>query len=128
MLLAYRRGLLKPYYKHGITSRLRENLLLIALGRETEAEDLYNGMMYESITLAPNIDPKKLVGYLSKKKDILEYLADFSKGSPKAYKKSSEALISSTAGLQKAFQILKERGIIDKIKRRNARWAKEQEL
>lgn len=128
MLLAYRRGLLKPYYKHGITSRLRENLMLVLLGRETEAEDLYNGMMYESITLAPNIDPKKLVGYLSMKKDILEYLMDYSKGSPKPYRKTSEVLISSSAGMMKAFQILKENGIIDKIKRRNARWAKEQEL
>lgn len=128
MLLAYRRGLLKPQLSYGITSRLRENLLLTVLDRELQAEDVYNTMLYDSVTIAPNLDPKKVIGYIEKKHQLRDYLSEYKLGSPKRYARTASNVIASSEGLRRAFQILKENGIIDKIKRRNAKWERERAL
>ena len=128
MLLAYRRGLLKPQLRFGITSKLREDLLLSVLDKEQHAEDLYNTMLYDSVTIAPNLDPKKVLGYLEKKHQLRDYLSEYRNGSPKKYKRTASSVIASSEGLRRAFQILKENGIIDKIKRRNAKWERERAL
>lgn len=48
MMVAYLRGLLKPDYPNGIRSVIRENLVLQALDRELEAQEVVTRISMES--------------------------------------------------------------------------------
>lgn len=128
MLLAYRRGLLKPGYKNGFTSRLRENMLLISLSKELDAEDTYQDLIYTATVIAPHLDTKKVIGYIENKQYLLDYLKEYKLGSPVKYKNPKTNLLNTSKGLARAFQILKENGIIEKVKRRIADRERKEEL
>ena len=74
MLLAYRRGLLKPDYPNGIQSRLREKVLLDSLDIELAAERMQAQIGLVHTVCAPHYDSEKLENVISKASDKLDVL------------------------------------------------------
>lgn len=61
MMLAYRRGLLKPDYPNGLQSRLREEMVLQMLNSELAADSFLHGAHILGAIAGPNVNPKKVV-------------------------------------------------------------------
>ena len=123
MLLAYRRGLLEPYYDKGIQSYAREELVLGMMAAELEADYVEKMMLCKSTTLAPHLDPKKINHYMGNVWPYLEYASQKREYSAERFKSQEDSLIGSSAQLIKAFKRMKERGIIDQFKKQaNELW------
>lgn len=60
MMLAYRRGLLKPDYPHGLQSRLREDMILRMLNSELAAESFIESAHLVGEVVGPHVNPKRL--------------------------------------------------------------------
>lgn len=65
MMLAYRRGLLKPDYPQGIRSMLRERMVLDMLEMELSADYFRNASLLAACAWAPSIDPKRAKEFAS---------------------------------------------------------------
>jgi hypothetical protein len=71
MLRAYRAGLLKPDYKHAISSRIRENLILADIGAEQDMESALQQMHLKAAWAPLFSDPARA------QKDMLARSAQF---------------------------------------------------
>lgn len=128
MMLAYRRGLLEPGYKYGLQSRIREKMILEMLAMEQNAAALENALLMQCTAVAPAVDPAKALDFASgffdrvtKAARLKEY--DNSEVDNTAIKETEVA--RDSANLVKAFNMLKERGIIEEFRKAAAKVAAE---
>lgn len=120
MMLAYRRGLLEPDYKYGLQSIIRENMILEMLDCEQAAEAIKLASLVRSASLAPAIRPESAVEFTESFSSQLTrsvYLSEYNKTLPVS-NTSEKKLESESGSLLKAFNLLKERGIIEEFRRR----------
>lgn len=113
MLLAYRRGLLKPDYPNGLQSRIRERLMLDALDIELAMDHINDYTKLIHTVLAPHYDTGKLdnvKNIIETKLELVSNLREYDIKS--AVKTKSIANESSTTKLAEAFTELERRGII----------------
>lgn len=123
MMLAYRRGLLEPDYKYGIQSMIREKLILDMLSNEIAAEAIKISTLLRSIILSPAIKPEAATDFIDTlRMPIMRYLklSEYDPVPPTENRAAQEELSQTAEGLSKAFNMLKERGIIEEFKKRVA--------
>ena len=123
MMLAYRRGLLEPDYKHGVQSMIREKLIMDMLADEISAEAIKISTVLRCISLAPALKPETAIDFVdSLRPSVLRYmyLSEYDRSAPSDENIAKEELSQSSVGLSKAFNMLKERGIIEEFKERVA--------
>lgn len=117
MLLAYRRGLLKPYYEHGRSSQAREYLVLRMLAQELDADAIEQHALLSTTAIAPHLSKPRGV---TQQLELIQQQHDFiqSKREYKPYKVVSkqDTLISESERLIALFKKLKEDGTIEKVK------------
>lgn len=117
MLLAYRRGLLEPDYKYGIQSRIRESMILGMMAMEQNSEAIMSAIMLRCTSLAPAIEPSKAVEFANAYMGSVTRAAKLREYDTSTTDASAEsALRSNSVNLVKAFNMLKERGIIEEFK------------
>lgn len=118
MMLAYRRGLLEPDYKYGLQSMIREKMVMEMLDDEQTSETVKLAAILRCMAIAPAIKPESAVEFAdSFKRSVLRsiYLSEYSKVIPDL----PEENVSATAdNLIRAFNMLKERGIIEEFRER----------
>lgn len=120
MMLAYRRGLLEPDYKHGVQSIVRERMILSMLDSEQAAEAIKLNALFRSIVLAPAIKPESAPGIAEKfQTSALRavYLSEYDNGLSEANTPQLEDQ-KGAINLSKAFIMLKERGIIEEFRQK----------
>lgn len=112
MLLAYRRGLLKPDYPNGFQSKLREKLMLDMLDMELASDllnkraDVVNGIY------STHIDPKKITDAVELMQEQVTEACKLKEYDINYLSRKRKELSSDKYNLAKAFTALKERGII----------------
>lgn len=116
MLLAYRRGLLKPDYPNGLQSRLREKVLLDSLDIELAAERMQTQIGLVHTVCAPHYGSEKLENVISRVNDKLDVLYRLKEYDVKYGARKSREEARSKFNLGQAFTALKERGIIKSFK------------
>lgn len=122
MMLAYRRGLLEPDYKHGVQSIVRERMILSMLDSEQAAEVIKLNALFRSIVLAPAIKPEvapELAEKFQTSALRTVHLFEYSSG----LNEVNTPQMSDQKGavnLSKAFIMLKERGIIEEFRQKAA--------
>jgi hypothetical protein len=112
MLVAYLRGLLKPDYKQGIRSIIRENFILQALARELDANEMIMRLKHEGsfIPLLTHDNANKLL----KHQDKMLSLA-FNNYRHKVEKSGKHNVdIYSVNKLVEMYAALKEQGLVGK--------------
>lgn len=120
MMLAYRRGLLEPDYKYGMQSRIREKLILDMLSKEQMAESLTFATLLRCVAIAPAIKPEAAVDYAAGLKNAIlkvAYLKEYSEEDPSSAADAADAVREGSVNLVKAFNMLKERGIIEEFRK-----------
>ena len=122
MMLAYRRGLLEPDYKHGVQSIVRERMILSMLDSEQAAEIIKLNALLRSIVLAPAIKPEAAPDLAEKFQTsairavhLFEYSNGQSDGNTHRLADQKGAI-----NLSKALIMLKERGIIEEFRQKAA--------
>lgn len=115
MLLAYRRGLLKPYYEYGFQSRLREGMVLAMLDAEQAADELETSVTAQINVIAPQLAREKIQEYYSQCQKALSYAAMYKRYEQPSETATEQALASSAENLIKAFKRMKKSGIIDRF-------------
>ena len=122
MMLAYRRGLLEPDYKHGVQSIVREHMILSMLDSEQAAEVIKLNALFRSIVLAPAIKPEAAPELADKFQTsalravhLFEYRHSLHEGNTAQLDDQKGAI-----NLSKAFIALKERGIIEEFRQKAA--------
>lgn len=117
MMLAYRRGLLEPDYSQGLQSRIRERMILDMLAMEQSAEALMSSLLVRCTAVAPAIAPQSAQDFaegflvpLTKAAKLREYDLSETEG-------KEEQVLSESSTMLKAFNMLKERGIIEEFKK-----------
>lgn len=118
-MLAYRRGLLEPDYKYGLQSRIREKMILEMLDKEQAADALLTSATLRCLGLAPAIRPDAAIDFVNSFEDVLlkvAYYKEYSDDVPKA-DDGSDAIKKESVNLVKAFNMLKERGIIEEFRK-----------
>lgn len=127
MILAYRHGLLKPDYKYGIQSQIRERLVLSMMNAEVVADEISEARNVMYTAVAPALDPKKLsdvqediINSCKRSSGLREYNIHQSRDD----QRKRAILLQSSRGMVQAFMELQRRGIIkkieDRLKERNA--------
>ena len=119
MMLAYRRGLLEPDYKYGLQSRIREKMILEMLDKEQAADALLTSVQLRCLGLAPAIRPDAAVDFVNGFEDALlkvAYFKEYSNDVPKA-DDGTRSVKRDSVNLVKAFNMLKERGIIEEFRK-----------
>lgn len=116
-MLAWRRGLLEPYYEHGMQSRVKEHMMLEMLSAELEYESLRDQAKTVYTIMAPHYNVKTVDRTVD---SALQYFTDL------AYRRElkqiqilskEEQLLKESEQLIKSFKRLKKRGIIDQLLR-----------
>lgn len=123
MMLAYRRGLLEPDYKHGVQSIVRERMILTMLDNEQAAEAIKLAAMFRCMALAPAIKPDAAPDFSEKLKESalrVVYLSEYSDCSELTDQSEQLDDRKGAVNLSKAFIMLKERGIIEEFRRKAA--------
>ena len=118
-MLAYRRGLLEPDYKYGLQSRIREKIILEMLDKEQAAEALLTSIQLRCLGLAPVIRPDAAIEFVNSFEDALlkvAYFKEYSNDVPKP-DDGTNAIRRNSVNLVKAFNMLKERGIIEEFRK-----------
>lgn len=116
MMLAYRRGLLEPDYKYGIQSMAREKLILEMLAMEQAAEASFRSLTLQCTAVAPAIRPGAASEFASGFKNPLARITNFAEYNPFQPDEGRFVKAEST-NLVKAFNMLKERGIIEEFRK-----------
>jgi len=117
MVLAHLRGLLKPDYQHGLRSRIRENVVLIALAREVDAESLGRRAVMEASCMSA-VNPASRVKLHRDAMSLLNdscqmaKLLDYDAIEAKRPKLENERDVQD---LMKAFEILRQTDVFDKM-------------
>lgn len=117
MLHAFRRGLLKSEHTFGITSVIRESIVLDTLGMEDNSDYMWRHMMAYNTVLAPHIDPKKIQNVFNEVKSDLDYIAAgyrFDKGNQVS---PEQRLLKQSTSLVELFRRLQKSGIIDEFRK-----------
>lgn len=117
MLLAYRRGLLEPYYEHGRQSIAREEMVLDMISSELESDAINHMVLCRNAILAPHLDTKHVRSYVGTMERYLEYAAMKREYDGSQFSSLEQALLSQAEQMIKAFKMLKERGIIDQFQK-----------
>lgn len=91
-MLAFRRGLLKPDYKHGLQSRVREELVLNMLSAEQEADLIEKQTMFTAVTSAPHIAPDYVTKRVAAVNSIAHYTVSKREYSPMKYETEEDKL------------------------------------
>ena len=112
MLLAYRRGLLKPDYPNGLQSRLREKLMLDILDMELTSDLLNKRSDVLNVLYANHLDPKRLTDAVDLMQDQVTEACKLKEYDINYSSRKRNELNSDKYNLAKAFTALKERGII----------------
>lgn len=123
MMLAYRRGLLEPDYKHGVQSIVRERMILTMLDKEQAAEAIKLAAMFRCMALAPALKPEAAPSFSEKLKESalrVVYLSEYSDCSELNNQPEQLEDRKGAINLSKAFIMLKERGIIEEFRRKAA--------
>ena len=124
-VVAYLRGLLKPNYKNGISSRIRENLILEALNDELDAEAINNTLLVDISTtnIAPKENLSGLYDAIYDKIYRIRSLKEFEKESATLKKNKKVEKVNevkqrkhnSPEDLAKLYKILLSSGMLEKI-------------
>lgn len=117
MLLAYRRGLLEPYYEYGRQSIVREEMVLDMLSSELESDSINHMMLCRNTILAPHMDTKHIRAYVGTMERYLEYAAMKREYDGSKFSSLDQALLTQAEQMIKAFKMLKERGIISQFQK-----------
>ena len=124
-VVAYLQGLLKPDYRNGISSRIRENLVLEALNDELDAESINNTLLVDisSTNIVPREDLSGLYDSIYDKIYRIRSLKEFEKESaPLKKNKKVEKVATdkkvrynSAEDLVKLYNVLLDTGMLEKI-------------
>lgn len=128
MMLAYRRGLLEPDYKFGLQSMIREKLILEMLDKEQAADALLMSVQLSCSGLAPSVKPEAAIEFVNGYENTLRKVAYFReyRDDVKSVERTAEdSLRTEAANMVKAFNMLKERGIIEEFRKAAERAAEE---
>lgn len=117
MLQAFRRGLLKSEHTFGITSMIRENIVLDTLSMEDNSDYMWRHMMATQTAIAPHYDPKKIKSVLQDLKDDLAYIAAGYRFKKWDQVSPEERLLQGTAPLIEMFRQMQKSGIIDAFRK-----------
>ena len=112
MLLAYRRGLLLPYYEYGIQSRVREDLILQILEKELEMEGYKLIHEVNVAVAAPNLSKDSFSRFNLYNKNEIEQILDRMEYGNRLFVSAEEQLIKESDSIIKLFKELKESGRI----------------
>jgi hypothetical protein len=125
-VVAYLRGLLTPYYKNGLRSRIREDLVLEALSDELDASTLTNSLSAD-IGLISTIQGENLSGLydgiyakISKIRALKEFDKKYDEthntytGDPESAT-TERHKTQSAEGLAKLYKVLEKSGTLTKI-------------
>ena len=85
MILAYRRGLLKPDYPNGVQSRLREEMILQALAAELDAEFFSRVASLAASIWSPHVAHKSVRKFAKQLNAQLDHAMDRMEYSDKKY-------------------------------------------
>ena len=114
MLVAYLRGLLTPRYPQGVRSIIRENLVLQALARELEANEVLSRTLNES-NYASLMKPDQ-ANKLLKHHDRMLSLA-FDNMKHKVNKINPSGVdIAGIDNFKQAYMLLKKQGLVGEVK------------
>lgn len=117
MVLAHLRGLLHPDYRHGVRSRIREELVLRAISREVDAESFQARAIVEAVCMtavAPAYRAKlhqDAMQFLTDS-NMLAKLLDFDVIERKRPKLENQRDVKE---LMQAFSILRETDVFHKL-------------
>lgn len=128
MMLAYRRGLLEPDYKFGLQSMIREKLILEMLDKEQAAEALLTAVKLSYSGLAPAVKPEAAIEFVNSYENVLRkvaYLREYRDDAQAITRAAETSLLSEARNMVKAFNMLKERGIIEEFRKAAEKAAKE---
>tara|TARA_B100000579_G_scaffold300828_1_gene250764 strand:- start:10351 stop:10770 length:420 start_codon:yes stop_codon:yes gene_type:complete len=124
-VVAYLRGLLKPDYKNGISSRIRENFILEALRDELDADAINNTLSADisAINVARQEDLSGLYDNIYAKIYKIRALREFEKQSEeikelkqkKRKKQERRIRHRSVEDFAKLYKILDESGVLEQI-------------
>lgn len=99
---------------------VREKLILDMLSKEQMAESLLTATLLRCIALAPALRPDAAADYATGLKNALlkvAYLKEYSDGEIVREVDDADAVKSESVNLVKAFNMLKERGIIEEFRK-----------
>jgi hypothetical protein len=109
------RGLIKPYYEHGVRSLIREEMLLKALSDEFDAESFTLASIVDSIFLTNAEDRVGAYSAIFKRISHIRKLKEFNYSREDAKEYSSQEL--GEDNIVKLYGLLKEKGILDRIRK-----------
>lgn len=120
MMLAYRRGLLEPDYKYGLQSMARERLILEMLDMEQAAEMYLQSITLQCAAIAPAVRPSSASEFFKGFRGPLKRITQLSEYNPFP-PDDSISVKEGSINLVKAFNMLKERGIIEEFRKAAAK-------
>ena len=109
-VVAYLRGLLKPYYNHTYRSEIREELILKALSDELDANSVTHSLFVDSIFWNDQSDKKSVYNSMYEKIEKIRQLNELTPNTVVKSKRSNDI-----DNLEKLYMILKDTGVMDKL-------------
>ena len=107
-VVAYLRGLLKPYYEHSYRSEIREELVLKALSDELDANSVTHSLFVDSIFWNDQSDRKGVYDTMYEK---IEKIRQLNELTPDAIDKTKRA--NDIDNLENLYMRLKATGVMD---------------
>ena len=114
-VVAYLRGLLKPYYDHTHRSAIREELVLKALSDELDANSVTHSLFVDSIFWNDQADR---TGVYNTMYDKIEKIRQLNELTPNTVVKTKRT--NDIDNLEKLYMILKDTGVMEKLSKKLA--------
>lgn len=116
MLQAYCRGLLTPYYTHGMQSRVREYLVLYALNCEEHSKEVESTLQNRAAWYGSHIDIKKSTAYIKNTERLVRYASEKRTYNPQKFDNMFRAAIEgSVESLIEMYKRAEESGEIQRF-------------